>query len=398
MTEQLFEGPFGYENWRAFNRGEPTTDGGEVMLYSDSRFSGELSSELGPFQVLHALSHSEPGVVAPVFALRMDDHLPTDLIEALTSNLFSRKKTILAHYHGGSIYDEIAALLALTHGVRMQAGSPTRWFDSRADPRGRAVTPQKGPPVLMESHGGAAIPRFGKGGVAIRAELIPSYPQLAPPDALALIRAARSYQEAAWISDGDPQLAWLLLVSAVETAAARWARATKADEESSDAEVLTSAKPDLAALLKEAGGDDHLSAVAAYIAQGMRAGHKFRRFLVTFAPKPPVPRPAEWSALDWSTEGLMSALSKVYGHRSKALHESIPFPLPMCGPPLRFDTDGQEWLTETPGSGAAFVGGGVWQHSDTPILLWTFEHLVRGALLNWWALIASTPAGGGTVE
>ena len=359
------------------------------MLYSDSRFLGELSSELGPFQVLHALSHSEAGVLAPVFALRMDDHLPSDLLEALSTDLFSRKKTILTHYHGGSMYDEVAALLSLSHGVRLQAGPPIRWFNAASDPRGRAITPAKSPPTLLPSQGNAVIPRFGKEQIPVSAGLIPTYPQLSPPDALALIRAVRSYQEAAWISDGDPQLAWLLLVSAVETAAARWFRTVKGDVTSTDAEALASAMPELAEVLKNRGGEAFLSEVATYIAPGMQAGSKFRGFLVTFAPAPPQPRPAEWGALDWNPDGLVKALAKVYSHRSKALHESIPFPLPMCAPPLRFTTEDPEWQTETPGTGAAFVGGGVWQHSDTPMLLWTFEYLARGALLNWWAWMAS---------
>lgn len=51
---------------------------------------------------------------------------------------------------------------------------------------------------------------------ALATDLLPVCPMLSPADATALLRAARSYQEAVWICEGDPGLAWLLLVSAYD--------------------------------------------------------------------------------------------------------------------------------------------------------------------------------------
>jgi hypothetical protein len=46
----------------------------------------------------------------------------------------------------------------------------------------------------------------------------------APADQVALIRAARLHQDAVWIAEQEPELAWLMLVSALETGAGRWDR------------------------------------------------------------------------------------------------------------------------------------------------------------------------------
>jgi hypothetical protein len=324
----------------------------------------------------------------------MDDYFPSELALSLTSELFAGQKTVLDHYHGGSMYDEVTALLSLTHGVRMQAGAVTRRFESGADPRGRPVTPDDVPPSLLPRRGSGVIPGVIRVDEKVQAGLVPSYPHLFPADALALSRAARSYQEAIWIADGDPQFAWLLLVSAVETAAVRWFRAINAPD-STNSEVLRAGKPELANLLETAGGEYLLDCVAAQFAEGMRSGFKFRKFLLEFAPSPPEPRPAaQWGMLDWSASSLNTVLLKVYEHRSKALHASVPFPFPMCQPPIHFRNEaGEDTLTERPGGGASFAKGGVWHHADTPILLWAFEHLARGALLNWWASIAPGPTG-----
>lgn len=49
-----------------------------------------------------------------------------------------------------------------------------------------------------------------------------TYPTLNGADAVALVRAARQYGDALWVADGDPRLAWVKLVSALEVAANRF--------------------------------------------------------------------------------------------------------------------------------------------------------------------------------
>jgi hypothetical protein len=390
MTAPRFEGPFGYENWRANRANAPTTRGSEAFVYSDSRFSGEISTGLGPYQLINTIAMPPKGMVTPVFAMRMDEHLSTEVFENVAQSLFARQRTALAHYHGGDMCDEISALFSLALGVRFYAGPTTRRFDARNDPRGRPISPEEAAPSIIPGRSRPVIPAIVRDDCAIEAGPVGSYPDLSGPDALALARAARSYQEAIWVADGDPQLSWLLLVSAVETAAARWARTTGTFS-ASDADVLRSGNPELSQLLYAAGGEQLLSGVAAHIAQGMKAGHRFREFICTFAPTPPQPRPSSWCATDWTEAGLRDALRKIYSHRSKALHESTPFPPPMCRPPSHLLNDeGVTAPTEKPLGLSEFAHGGHWQASDTPMLLWVFEYIVRSSLMAWWTSLVPT--------
>lgn len=392
-TSPVSSGPFGYQNWKAAELRADREDGREVALYSDSRFESELGAGLGPYEVINAVLFSLAGEAGPVLVLRADICLDGEDAARGSQTALEEGLTKLDEYVGGTMYDEIAALLSLTNGVRLQAGSETRRFNRRTDPIGRPLAPSDPPPIYVPPRFGLRIPDACR---TVRLELsrLPSYPHLDPLDAVALARAARSYQEALWVAESDPQLAWLLLVSAIETAAARWFR-TSGAKEPTDVEVLRAANADLANLLLEHGGDELLGAVAKAIAQGMRAGYKFREFLGEFMPSPPQPRPRDWAAAVWGGDKkkLDKSLSIIYGHRSKALHESLPFPIPMCARPRRHDEDnGTSWLTERPG-GTAGEMGGVWSEGDLPMLLWAFEYLSRNALVKWWDWMASPAAG-----
>jgi len=85
---------------------------------------------------------------------------------------------------------------------------------------------------------------------------------------------------------------------------------------------------------------------------------------------------------------LGPGLDLIYDYRSKALHESTPFPLPMCRPPTEHTDEQGTWLDERPHGSAEYDLGGVWDLREMPMLLWCFEYLTRGALLNWWSWMA----------
>jgi hypothetical protein len=199
-----------------------------------------------------------------------------------------------------------------------------------------------------------------------------------------LVKAARLYQEAVWISDVDPALSWLFLVSAVETAANYW----RAGEDP-PLERLRDSLPDLAQLLNQAGGDALEEKVAVQITPLMGATKKFTDFLLEFCPPPPQPRPPDPFALDWSRGSLKKAFNKIYAYRSKALHDGTPFPYPMCDPPRDW---GGGALAEKEHPAAATWGfGAVWVSGDLPMLLNIFHYIARHALLKWWDQLA--PAG-----
>jgi len=83
---------------------------------------------------------------------------------------------------------------------------------------------------------------------------------------------------------------------------------------------------------------------------------------------------------------MRESVNKIYEYRSKALHEGIPFPAPMCHSPW---TAGDGVFAEKFHAFAMGTQGGVWQAEDIPMLLHTFEYIVRKVLLRWWQSMAA---------
>jgi hypothetical protein len=182
------------------------------------------------------------------------------------------------------------------------------------------------------------------------------------------------YQNAMWIAESEPELAWLMFVSAVEVAANYW---RKMDEAAIDR--LKISRPNLVKIL-EPHGEELLREVAEEVAPYMGSTKKFIDFLLKFLPDPPASRPAASVKHDWTVKAFKDSFSRIYGYRSDALHGGTPFPLPMCERPAR---QGIAW-TEMPMSLAKTGKGGQWERKDTPMLLHLFEYIVRNALLKWW--------------
>jgi hypothetical protein len=221
------------------------------------------------------------------------------------------------------------------------------------------------------------------------------YFRLQQAQANALVRAARSYQAAMWAAaEDDPRQGWLKLIGAIEAAAYYWARGA-----ASPVEQLRAVEPELAMRL-EAAGDGLLEAVAERFAPGFRATSRMVRFTLNFLPPPPEPRPSD-GALAWSKNKMRKYLTTIYGVRSEDLHVGIPVPAPMCEQPRTVKADEESsayrsawpWTwTEIPSGERTAVATSVWQAEDTPMLLRTFEYIVRNALLNWWKSMAVATA------
>jgi hypothetical protein len=372
------EGPFLYDNWRRTRASEPLVGTHEVPLYSDAHITGQLSlGELGPYSLLNAVPmHHRLGLLRAPVVLRFDFHFAGEPFQHFEDS------TNDSRYHGGELADEMAALVSLFLGVRMWASTAVRGFYPGGDPKGspRAEEPGVVPSLAMGKRGLMmdSLRHGALGDVAPIAKL----PFVAPKDAIAIVRAARQYQQAVWVADSQPQLSWLLLVSAVETVANRWFKGDLDPEA-----LLREHKSALSDLLGKTGGPEAVSAVANEFAQGMKATAKFRGFFRAYAPEAPPRRPPEFAQLDWRVSRLMAAIGEVYDRRSKALHSGLPFPYPMCEPPWRHEEwDAAEEVPSAPGAGAQ---GGYWKREDTPMRLHTFEYLVRGALLAWWGGLPS---------
>lgn len=365
------DAPAGQKNWSALLAGEPCKSIQEYPLYSDSRFTGEIRDGLGPYTLLNAIRRDIGpfGPSEPALVLRASNHLELEIQLA--------EKTQQDAYFGGSVQDEIPALLALCLGVRLKSGGTSRLYFNCDDAVGRPLGQQPATiPQLVYSGSAAVLPGFAR-QIALSPDLLKTYQQLAPADAVALVRAARLYQDAVWIAETEPALSWLMLVAAIETVAQRWSK-----EELTSVEILRKGKPDLADLCRDAGGEKHLAAVANLVAPGVRSTAKFLGFLEEHHPTPRPRRPTEGAQVEWawSNKGLKGALQIIYKYRSKALHEGIPFPAPLGSPPMLLDGVPEE----RPLGSAAQSLGGTWLRKDLPMHLHTFEYIARNSILKWW--------------
>lgn len=373
-TQQRQRGPTIVLNWLAKLQGKPLLATHEFPLYTDTRITGQVAH--GPYYFLNAVPLAQ-GIVAPAIILRYEEFW-----ESPEPNF---SKTDAEQYHGGTPADELAALASLALGVRFKAGDTTRYFEPQGDPKGipRAWT-RRTVPILLD--GGPlhrwVIPQVAEGEHSLELlEPVGILPKLNPSAAISLIRSARLYQDALWLAESEPALAWLLLVSALETAAVCWRSQTE-----DPLDRFKGSKPELYADLHQR--DPELAKrVAEEFKDSFGVTRKFVDFVLTFRPTEPERRPESWGRIDWSDTSLDRILKIVYAYRSKALHSGKPFPAPMCDPPFRLSESAAP--AEKP-LGHVSVGMSVWREEDIPISLHTFEYVARGTLLNWWR--AEAPA------
>lgn len=352
--------------------------GSEYPFYSDVDIIGEIIEGLGPYTLLNALptrSRNSADIVIILRSFIFEDFNNSFRVEG-------KLKTNVAYYHGGNLAEEIAALTSLALGIRLKAGDANRYFDG-SDPYGRFRAMQWRPlPSLSVSLGRPKIPMPTSANLNEAQPLLSTVPKVKPELYVELVRAARAYQDALWMAEAEPHLAWLLFVSAIEIAAnARFASS------GSPTENLRELKSGLAQLLIDSGGEDLLGKVAVDLKDLFGATKKFLLFCEEFMPaEPPIRPSADWGRIEWKWEALKKILSKVYALRSKALHAGIPFPPPMCREPDQYGDDGPAERAIT--SMAVHTMNGSWIPEDAPISLHTFHYFVRGALLNWWGQIS----------
>jgi hypothetical protein len=332
---------------------------------------------MGPYQLLNLVSRrtkAAHGQAEPAVALRVLEHGAEELQRQSLSPLGERVQK--GSYHGGSLADEIAALVSLLAGVRCHAGPVSRRYLAGGDAGGSPTWDSTQVPRLIGPPPGwrSRLP-----SVSLALDLgelrtpLSRYPRLTAASARELIRAARLYQQAVWNADADPQLAWLQAVGAVEVAAQRW-QAPKLGAVAR----MRSADPVLAEILDRTSPAVR-EAVAEHLQGTLKSTSRFVRFMKEFAPSPRKPRPARPYRLD--RRRFTTAMRAVYARRSEALHGGVPIPFAMCEAP---DVDKRGAIAErTPA-----LGSGAWDASwpadATPMYLDTFTELARGALIAWW--------------
>lgn len=382
-------GPYSHWNWRAQLEKSSPYSATEIQLFSDASFIS--TSFIGP-DVEHG----------PYSAINAEPFPPIEPRQLMHGRLIVRYEhyldpnqdpTIFAHstdtsrYHGGTLSDEIAALYSLCLGVRLKAGGIVREFSPENEyGKPRIPRPDETPIFFPPQDGRYILPWHpSERKLSDIQARINTYILLEPKQASVLVHATRLYQDAVWLAESDPEISWLLLVSAVEVAADYWY--SKENLSPDSRERLEHFKPDLVQDLNNLKGDgaEAIEIVSKHLEGLLGATKKIRCFLANFRPQEPPPdRPTPtYFQVDWDQPSLEKIFKKVYEYRSKALHGGTPFPKPMCRPPR---LDYQNHLpVERPDVGiATSTLGASWKAEDVPVHLHIFEYVVRRSLLNWW--------------
>lgn len=368
-------GTYSYDNWLAHRNGVPPRMSVEHLIYSDARLTDTAEDGLGPYQFFNMISPEKPfGVVGAVITLRYSLHIDFDAPPM--------EKTDTKSYHGGSMAEELAALASLKCGVRYRAGGESRLFGFDKDPRGRPYSFNSYPePTMNVSVRGIVLQNAAGESPMTPIKDLATFSTLTPGQAIAVVKSARLYQDALWLTESEPNLSWLMLVSAVETAANEWHAAGDSALVRLEAE-----KPELVEYLQGIGRKGLAERVANEFVDSIGATRKFVEFLINHLPPPPDIRPAEAFQVEWTSGNLKRAFKEIYNCRSKSLHEGKPFPLLMCEAPMRINANE---TVERPTCIAASAHGGTWLAKDMPMHLHIFEYIARNAINSWWKSMAS---------
>lgn len=371
-------GPASWRNWRAKGPTKPHKTW-EFACYSDAAgVAADVLEGLGPYELLNPVpvrSDSHDRSVRMVVVVRAEGHIPREASPGHTGS---------ADWHGGTLPEELAALLSLFLGIRLRTGGVVREFNESGDRRGMPVEWDHRPPYLPAPSGAMLIVPQVMGNplpdLRDSVRFLSKLPGVRADDATALVRAARAYQEAVWGIEADPNQGWIRLIGAIEAAAERWDSRTESAAEQFEVNV-----PRLAHWLLEHAPDGfELAAVELFNRLGSTS--RFLRFVLEHLPAAPPDRPSH-GVVKW--EDLDESLRQIYGYRSKALHGGTPFPAPMCWPPM------ERPYEERPGGLGAGTQDHMWDAAELPMLLHVFAYITRGCLLNWWERVPLETSEGG---
>lgn len=373
MNTDISTTPYFHANWLAYNEKKPPLGKVEIPLYSDAGIVGEQSAYFGPSQFVRVLmSTNWGGFIKSTLVVRHTYHIQRKGYWSTTGKL--RINT----FQGGRPIDEIAALASLALGVRLKAGETSRVFEEDGDPLGTPHSSERGHEFsLARGGGGFVLPAVSDSSFRRPSldELRPLdiLPRVTSKDAIALLRAARLYQDALWIAESDPSMAWVMLVSAVEAAATHWLAG-----DVDPLETIHELDPDLYEILVGCERQDLIEKVADATAQRLKSTRRFVDFSMAYLPSPPSRRPEDKNRQHpWTPNSLKKTVSYIYGLRSKALHEGQPFPLPLCETPANEGTGAYQEVPVEEGNVS-------WRKRDYPVMLQTYEHIVRESLVKWW--------------
>lgn len=366
------------EYWINYNKNKQAMNRAfECVLYTDAHITGHLQEdECGPFKFLNTVpGNIKPGNIVPSIVLRcFFEAVPYDLQQAswtCESNL----------YHGGNLLDEIACLTSLFLGARIKPSGVTREFKNlEKDSYGHPISlDYRVPPTLSFRKQRLVLPcAIGTRNLNILLKDMKDILLLNTKEMVALIRSARMYQDALWIGESEPDLAWLMLVAALESIAGIYRGG-----HASDLDAFCESFPRIVDLIKESKSPELIEPLADEFASITKSTQKFLDFCLAYLPSAPASRPHIGLQIEWHTDKWREILRKIYNYRSKALHSGIPFPPLMTEPPPSYGSeDGIPAEIACLGLMMS-TGQSSWKAEDLPINLNLFASVTREILLRW---------------
>ncbi|MCE9856965.1 hypothetical protein [Raoultella planticola] len=355
-----------YRNRKQLNEGANVISTVEFTIYSDSRFTDQvLDDEAYSFLNMQPSSHDD---VVPSITIRVNWAIDVN------ETIFAGTEPYTSDFHGGWYTDEIAALISLKLGVRAHSGTVTRVYDYFTSKHGQPKAEQSPPPPFSSKNKALVVPSCKKNVGISELKEINNIHLLTEKNFNYLIRAARNFQDSLWICESSPNLAWLLMVSALETAAQQWDQSKR-----SNIEKFKESKPYLFNMLDSDQYKHLIPIISDEFSSTFGAGKKFRDFCVEFLPDEPKERP-KLGAIKWKKQNLKDIFIKVYDLRSIALHTGQPFPAPMCSAPDNYFGLSEMGVTAL----ASSTLGGTWTQKEAPINLNVFFYMTHSILNKWW--------------
>ena len=377
-------GTISYRNNQKYSKGKRKVQRiTEYPLYTDAqRIIGEINNQQFPYALLNPIVDYQQAAVLPRIVLRIFDYIDyeEDSKNAAKIALSKSTKSNFETYTSLGLAEEISVLISLILGIRLKPGKKNRSFAPKSKNKFGSILnlgSHENPAPNRVFYSVPKIPnaiRYKSKEKAVflgkTQEYLSHLIKIKDKNNYAaLIRSAKLYSNALWICETDPDNAWLLLVSAIETASNAWKK-----EKYDKIKLFREHHKELAKLL-----DDSCSnkLIIKKIAEKLYspAQKKFIDFIKTFHKKPKNTS-LKSGKINWNE--YESILKQIYNLRSLTLHTGQPFPPEMSEHPFL-----KNKMLEKPISGLTFIGETIITPKDQPILLWRFEDIVRKSLLKW---------------
>lgn len=388
------EEKFGSLTWngfRSYEREAPELYTTEVRLFSDEYVLAVEGAEvhLGPYELVPVDGLRQPNILhatMPFCALRVPQYA-SEKVE---------KGILRSADNSSTVQSEIAALISLKFGIRVQTGPVERYFNlTSTNPKGVASghTEDQMPKIVRRTSG--IISGASKQIQFSDLQSISVFAKLRASQSTALIKSALLYQRAYWLSEENPQISWLLFTSSLEAAANFFMNSV--GDENDEFKEIKNICPELYGFLEKSTNENLLSGellrnIMEEISSKSRVRRNLLKFCLRYKPLPPKGRPA-YSLIDYDDNNYRKVIDQIYQLRSRALHDGKAFPSPICSPP-QYDrkfghseegAGGKAYPLERPDLKSLEERKIThWKEKHLPMHLHTYHYIVQQTLMNWW--------------